>query len=179
MLLTLLLASCAASGPPTVEVGASDYERAFDAAREALRDYRFALDRVDANEGVLTTRPKATSGLATPWDREQTAFVDEIEDLAHAHQRRVRISFERAGHTPGDDPSPISGAPSLARVEVVVERVALVGWQPAGKAILHSGFTSDPLAAAAGRPARNEVPIARDDALAARIADRIRDRLKP
>jgi hypothetical protein len=175
-----LLASCALGGcsssssVQTFDVAAGQYAAAFDATRDVLRERRFVLDRVDAGEGVVTSLPKPTSGFATPWDADQSSVADEVEDFIHAQQRRVRVSFvPQAGE--GTD---LSNAPCVGRVDVVLERMQLVGWQPSGKAILHSGFATDPVAQAQGRAARYEVPIARDDALAARIARDIRDRLR-
>lgn len=170
----VLLSGCGASSPShTFEVQAGAYSSAFDATRAVLREGRFPLDRVDADEGVITTQPKQTSGVATPWDSEQTSISQELEDTVHAQQRRVRVTFVPQPDSAG----PLSAVSCTGRVEVVLERVQLVGWQPSSKAILQSGFTTDPVAQASGRSARYEVPIARDDALAARIADRIRTRL--
>ncbi len=67
----------------------------FDAVRETLVDYRFALDRVDALRGVITTRPKRTVGLASPWDREQSGLDQEWEDLLNEQRRVVRVAFDR------------------------------------------------------------------------------------
>jgi len=175
LLAACVLGGCSSSSPvQTFEIPAGQYAAAFDATRDVLRDRRFVLDRVDAGEGVVTSLPKPTSGLATPWDADQSAFADEVEDLVHAQQRRVRVSFvSQAG-----DGTDFSNAACVGRVDVVLERMHLVGWQPSGKAILHSGFATDPVAQAEGRAARYEVPIARDDALAARIARDIRDRLR-
>lgn len=179
LLASCALGGCSSSSVQTFEVAPGQYAAAFDATREVLRERRFVLDRVDAGEGVLTSLPKPTSGLATPWDADQSAMADEVEDLVHAQQRRVRVSFvSQAGE--GTD---LSNAACVGRVDVVLERMHLVGWQPSGKAILHSGFATDPVAQANGRAARYEVPIARDDALAARIArdilDRLRERASP
>lgn len=67
---------------------------AFDLARDVLREEGFILDRVDAAAGIITTRPKTTAGLATPWDAEQSSAEQEIDDLANRQQRTVRITFE-------------------------------------------------------------------------------------
>lgn len=174
VLACVFLTGCGASSPShTFEISAGGYAAAFDATREALRASRFVLDRVDAGEGVITTQPKQTSGLATPWDSEQTSFSQEMEDTVHAQQRRVRVTFVPRG----DGASALGDGACTGRVEVVLERVNLVGWQPSSKAILQSGFTTDPVAQASGRGARYEVAMARDDALAARIAERVRRRL--
>lgn len=170
----LLLGGCSASSPShTFEIPAGSYERAFNTSRDLLRESRFTCDRLDAGEGVITTLPKQTSGLATPWDSEQTSLSQELEDTVHAQQRVVRVTFVSAG----DGSLPLAEAPCTGRVEVVIHRVQLVGWQPSSKAILQSGFATDPVAQANGRDARYTVPIARDDDLAARFAQRLRERL--
>src|SRR5438128_989361 len=76
------------------------YAEAFDTARQTLRDTGFILERVDARAGVITTQPKTTAGLLTPWDREQTSFGQDLEDLFQRHQRIVRVEFEPAPGQP-------------------------------------------------------------------------------
>ncbi len=71
------------------------YGQVFDAAREVLMDYRFAIDRVDARLGVITTYPKRTAGLASPWDREQSSMNQEWEDLVNEQRRVVRVEFDQ------------------------------------------------------------------------------------
>ena len=65
----LVLSGCATSRPAEFATAPGGYAAAFDAAREVLREFRFELERVDARSGIITTRPKATAGLATLWDR--------------------------------------------------------------------------------------------------------------
>ncbi len=79
----------------SVAVGDASYEAVFDAARQVLGEYRFALNRVDAARGVITTYPKRTAGLGSPWDREQSSAGQEWEDLVNQQQRVVRVRFER------------------------------------------------------------------------------------
>lgn len=71
------LGGCSSSGDETVEITAGEYPRAFEATRESLREYEFHLDRVDAASGVITTAVKPTSGLATPWDSQQSGIDQE------------------------------------------------------------------------------------------------------
>ena len=53
----------------TIHVDSGGYGRVFDETRDVLRDLGFILDRVDAQLGVISTLPKGTGGIATPWDR--------------------------------------------------------------------------------------------------------------
>lgn len=93
--LASLLGGCAApEGPTQLDVAAGQYDATFDAARRVLRDSRFDLERVDAGEGVITTQPKHSAGLVTPWDSEQSTFEQEIDDLTHNQRRVVRVTFE-------------------------------------------------------------------------------------
>ncbi len=168
--LTLLtaLTGCASAPPPTArsdaDFEADAYPALFDAAREVLSDYQFTLDRIDAARGVITTAPKSTAGLATPWDREQSSFRQEIEDLAHQQERVARITFE-----PADRPTRVA-------VEVVVHRVHRPHWRIETDAIRQSTHARDPLAAREGQPAEFREPVTEDRALARRLMADIRAR---
>lgn len=163
----LLLGACA-SVPPGARadhaMDPGDYPGLFDAARETLAEHRFTLDRVDAARGVITTAPKRTAGLASPWDREQTTLSQRVEDLAHQHERIARVTFE-----PADNPTRVD-------VEVVVQRVRRPHWRVESDAIRLSTHARDPIALRAGQGAEQREPIAEDRDLAARIMHRILER---
>jgi hypothetical protein len=137
------------------------YPRLFDAARETLAEYRFTLDRVDAARGIITTAPKQTAGLATPWDREQSNLGDEVSDLIHQHQRTARIRFE-----PPE-------APARVRVEVAVDRVRRPDWRVESDAIRLSSFAVNPQTRRTGQGAEFLDTVREDRALAARLLARI------
>ena len=167
---------------PTFDVGAGGYARAFDESVETLREFRFTIDRVDAAAGVITSAPKTSSGLATPWDKEQSTLTQEVEDLLAFNSRRVRITFEPRSisgriSTPHSQPTDFHAGPLVGRVEAVVDRRSVRGWRVSSAAILQSDFTYDTQAAARGQPHEFDAPLTRDERLAARIADRIRQRL--
>jgi hypothetical protein len=71
-LLGLAAGGCASSVTAT---GAGDaevridreYAVVFDAARDAVREMGWDLDRVDAARGVISTRPRSSAGWITPW----------------------------------------------------------------------------------------------------------------
>lgn len=140
------------------------YPQVFDAARDTLAEYRFTLDRVDAARGVITTTPKQTAGLATPWDREQSNTGDEFADLVHQHERTARIIFE-----PPE-------APTGVRVEVVVDRVRRPNWRIETDAIRYSTFAEDPQAIRAGQRSEFRDAFREDRALADRLLARIVER---
>lgn len=106
--------------PPSaiVQGDGQPYERVFDAAREVLMDYRFAIDRVDARQGVITTFPKRTAGLASPWDREQSSMSQEWEDLVNEQRRIVRVEFDQDEQ---------GGASATVSVEIL--RTHRPGWR--------------------------------------------------
>lgn len=174
-LLLSLLAGCAgASGDARFDVPAGSYSRAFDATRSVLRDYRFPIERVDARAGVITTRPKATAGLATPWDAEQSTPGQEIEDLLNDQRRRVRVVFQPAdpgASTLSDD------APLIAHVEVGVYRVQNPGLRLPPGAISQGSLSVDPALRQRWVTYGMETPVARDSRLAGRIARDIERRL--
>jgi hypothetical protein len=178
-LLALAIGGCAVAprASSEVRVPTGGYAAAFDAARETLLARRFELERVDARAGVITTRPKSSSGLATPWDTEQSTLTQEVEDLFNRQQRHIRITFEPAapGETP-DDLRTVSGA-LTARVEVVIERLHRPGWQIEPAAVRFSSYTRDPALASRGLWPAYAVPFAQDPALAAAIEADIAARL--
>tara|TARA_R110000782_G_scaffold175732_1_gene266846 strand:+ start:13459 stop:14076 length:618 start_codon:yes stop_codon:yes gene_type:complete len=168
-ILSLLLGAtglgCAthSAGATATEVPSGSYAGLFDATRRTLAEYRFTLDRVDAARGVITTAPKQTAGLATPWDREQSKPGQRVEDLIHQQERVVRVVFE-----PPEDPSRVS-------VEVVVQRVRRPNWRVESDAIRTSTHARDPMALRSGRGAEYREPVSEDRLLAARLLARIRE----
>jgi hypothetical protein len=179
LILLLTFFGCATPGPQeaicTVEPGR--YVQAFDAAKDVLASYRFELDRVDARAGVITTLPKPTSGLATPWDDEQSSLLDEWEDLVNQQFRRVRVTFEPAEPAPPDAPEPevrLVAGPLVARVEVMIDRRRRPGWRVETSSIRFSSFTQDPSLVERQMAGKYDTPFARDERLAARIGHQIR-----
>lgn len=162
---------------PTFEAPKGQYASAFDAAVETLRDLRFPIDRVDATAGVITTSSKQSSGLASPWDLEQSTPTQEVEDLLALHTRRVRITFESAAPSHSTNANEFNAGPVRGRVEAVVDRRYVRGWRLSSAAILQSDFTTDTVATSRGQPQQFDAPLSRDERLEARLASRIRHRL--
>lgn len=173
------LSGCGAGGPATVEIAGGEYARAFEAARGTLRDYSFTPERIDAARGIMTTELKPTSGLATPWDPEQTDLGDELSDLAHQHARSVRVVFLPPGEldtSPDTDLRSYDG-PLVMHVLVPVYRLAIPGFRPETESIAMSSYTFNPALPSRGVYARYPTPVRQDDALAARVAQAISRRL--
>ncbi|MEZ6243960.1 MAG: hypothetical protein R3B57_13065 [Phycisphaerales bacterium] len=185
LVVAALLGGCRAPGDQvSVGVAPGDYARAFDQTRDVLAEYRFTLERVDARAGVITTQPKATTGLATPWDRDQSSLRDEWADLVNEHERQVRVTFVPTGT--GEEPADRSpevdlrelDAPLEARFEVTVLQVSVPGRRIEPSAIGLSSRWTDPQMARRGVGPADRVPLRADDELAARLADALRRRLE-
>lgn len=178
VVLCCLLVGCASPSSPQFSVPAGMYPKAFDATRDLLRNYRFALERVDAAAGVITTAHKTSAGLATLWDKEQTTLGQEFEDLLNQESRVVRITFRP--RTPSD-PEASAGEPIdpsqelIGRVEVIVYRIQTPGLRPPSKAISLTSMSTDPQAVSWAY----EVPVSQDSRFAARLAAKLAERIGP
>ncbi len=165
------LAGCSSTPTsPDFEVAPNQYALAFDATRDVLRDYHFQLDRVDAAAGVITTLPKSTGGVATPWDSDQSSVGQEFDDLLNLQRRIVRVTFndDDGARATGDTVDPALAM--HARVEVTIYRMQTPGLRPSSRAIGMTSATLDPQAVAQGTGYAYEVPISQDSRLGARIA---------
>lgn len=182
LLLTFLLAGCASARPEEAvfTIPAGQFQATFAAAKDVLVAYRFDLDRVDARTGVLTTQAKPSSGLATPWDAEQSTLLQEWEDLLNRQLRRVRVTFEPAEAV---EPAPpdlrLFEGPLVARVEVVIYRRQRPGWRVETTSIRMSSFTRDPSLRTRRMAPSYDVPHTRDELLAARLGREIARRAAP
>lgn len=165
----VLLGGCTVKGPAEFAVPAGGYPGAFSATREVLRDCRFDLERIDAGEGVISTLPKHSSGIFTPWDTEQSTVLAELDDSVNNQSRRVRIVFD-----PADAPE---DAARTGRVEVVVYRMQDYSLRPSTRAIQFSSRAVDPLNSARGVYPMYEVPTTQDPAFASRLARAIEERM--
>ncbi len=153
-----------------VSIASQEYTAAFESARDVLREYKFTLERVDAQQGVITTAPKDSAGLATPWDTHQTYVSQDISDLVNHQQRRVRITF------PDADVS--LGAGKFVSVEVYVDRLHSPGLRVPSRATSLWTVSRDPVASARGVAYQYTVARERDTALEKRIADRVERRIR-
>ncbi len=189
-----------------VDVEPGKYSEAFDAARETLRDYDFTLDRVDARAGVITSEPRFSVGLANPADPVQSTLGQEWRDLMNQQDRRVRIVFARPGAEPAFEAEASADGSAIAvprdgvladgsrmagmeedlrtdagqlvmHVDVVIDRMHRPGRRLETSSIRQSTTYQDPDLIARGMQPTYAVARQRDDALAARLAERIRERL--
>lgn len=189
MMVVAGLAGCAANpapregDPAAMSVAPGQYATMFDAARHTLRDRGFILERVDAQAGVITTQPKTTAGLVTPWDREQQSLAQEAEDLLERQQRVVSVTFEpsaqvaapsepaAADEAPGSPPDlRASTEPFTMRVHVILQRLQIPGRKLEPEAIGQSSYFWDPALGERGMQPQYVVAIRQDSKLAERLA---------
>lgn len=174
LLLPLTLAACASSkGPSSIAIDPASGDAAFFAAKDVLRDFGFQLERVDSTAGIITTAPKVSHGLATPWDATQSTAGQELSEYLNNERRRVRITFRS-----DDNSTQPSTQRSNLDVEVTLYRMQDPGLRPAPRAIVTTSRTTDPIAAPQGTAWQYEVPVSRDPALESRIAAAITTKLK-
>lgn len=189
--LTLVAAAFVTTGcasepaPSTVSVPPGRYTQAFEAAKDAVRQTGFELDRVDARAGVITSRERATAGFATPWTGVETTMGQAWDGLLNDLRRRIEISFvpveagdaappaPQADAAPAPDLRTLDGA-LVARVRVTVERVTRATLRPAPVSIRMTSNYVDPLSEQSGPRARITNPIGDDPWLAGRLATIIR-----
>ena len=151
-----------------LDVSGAPPEAVFDAVRETLVDYRFALDRVDAYRGVITTRPKRTVGLASPWDREQGGLDQEWEDLLNEQRRIVRVAFDR--EQDASDYSALS-------VSVELVRAHRPGWRLESESIRLSTHARSRNDEGELEPVSFDEVVGMDTRLAERLVEEIQARL--
>jgi hypothetical protein len=183
---SLFLGACAshheagdAGAAPTIPAG--EYEAAFRAAKDVLREKQFDLERVDAAAGVITTRPRSSAGLASPWLDYDETFGDAVDDLIHRDRRRVTVRFD-----PSDRPDASAlldrrtlDVPLTMRVTIDVERTYVTGRRADPTSIRLTSRAIDPQLVD-----RDVYPLARgvvgeDEKLASRIAAWIQDSIRP
>jgi hypothetical protein len=141
------------------------FEQAFDAARKVLGSHGFELERVDAVSGVISTAPKSSAGLATPWDLDQTTFKQEMDDFLNYQERRVRIEFARDANAPDSK--------WVGNVTVNMYRHQTPGSRVSSKSATLWSATRDPVKDQQGLGLYYKVPTKRDTKLERRLAEEI------
>lgn len=147
-----------------VEVEGASYEEVFGAMREVIREYRFAINRVDGARGVITTYPKQTLGIGSPWDKEQTTIGQEFEDFANHQEREIRVQFEEGAQ---------AGSVVRATIEVLVYRVHRPNWRVDSQSIRLSTHARSRDINGQIEPGSFREPIGQDQQLAHRLANEI------
>lgn len=203
LLLTIIatcLVGCASrprvDPPPaaaTFVISADDYSEAFEAAQaEVLRRF-FELERVDAQAGVILSRPKTGAGVLAPWTLAPSSRL--AEDTLNAQSRTVEVRFEAAetiARSPGGMADALANpdlpiSPGRAQSAVVVSVRVLISRRvsPTRRleptAIRYSGSTIKPELFQRGLGTVYAAPLDLDAKasanLAASIERRLHDRL--
>lgn len=179
-LISASMLGCAAPGPtppaPRTEqlsIPPGAYPRAFAAARQTLRENDFLIERADAALGVISSRPKESAGLATPWDQEQSSPRQELDDLFNRQSRQIRVTFEpaapaRVSPDLRDDPGAL-----VARVRVTLFRRQRPGWRLEPSSIRLNSISMDNDLAARGLEPTYNVAIETDPDLESRMLEAI------
>jgi hypothetical protein len=155
--------------PARISFDSSAYQDVFSASREILREFRFAINRVDAARGVITTHPKRTVGFVSFWDQEQSSVSQEFEDFANQQERSVRVRFRQAEDS---DSSALTTQSELS-VVVLLYRVHRPHWRVESETLRLSSHASSRDAQGRREAREFREPIGQDRALAERIAQRI------
>ena len=94
-LVALMTVGCQSppTGPTSLRIAPGSYSATFQAVKDELRSSGFELDRIDARAGVITTRPRASAGLATPWITDESTIEQEFEGALNRQQRTVTVRF--------------------------------------------------------------------------------------
>lgn len=167
-----LLGGCARGARTSdVAVSAGAYSDAFDAAKEVLREQGFSLERIDAAKGVITTQPRHSAGLATPWKTDESSLGQEVEGLVNEQRRRAVVLFEP------DQRSEEGETGMICRVRVTVYRSQSPGWRVSSRTPTLPSVTTDPAMSARGLGYGYETPRERDEALERRLAGKIARRI--
>ena len=155
----------------TIQVEGASYSEVFEAAREVLSSYRFGVNRVDAARGVLTTFPKRSVGIASPWDQEQVTIGQELEDFANQQERVIRIEFDLDSDSLGEEV--VRG-----HVEVVVSRVHRPHWRIEAESVRLSTHARSRDALGRVESGEFREVIGRDEAFAHRVARAIEAKIR-
>lgn len=136
-----------AGGRATALLPSSRYADTFEAAKEEIISRGFALERVDARQGLIVSSPISTAGAATLWTRTEVGAGAEVESFLHRDRRRVTVRFTAAGGVDGAGTGVdlrFYDGPIEARVEAVRERMHRPGLRLSSAAVRLTSVTDAP-----------------------------------
>jgi len=104
--LLLFAAGCGVggAGPVGIEVQLPErtqYEQFWQQCIEAVRQFGFALDRVDPRAGVILTQPLTSKQWFEFWRRDVTGGSELLEASLHTVRRRTLVNVQ-SGEGPGE-----------------------------------------------------------------------------
>lgn len=153
----------------TFDVPPGQYAQAFDHTKDVVRAWGFELDRVDAARGIITTKPTAASGFATPWINHAQGLNDAWRNTTRPERRVVRVGFAPlAGEAPPDRrayPEAMRGT-----IEVGILVLDRPWRRPDPTSIRFTSVALDPVAINRGEGGVREYEADLDQALAGRLA---------
>ena len=170
---TLLGVGCAAGEPVPnpMTVDAQAYDRAFDAARQVVRDQGFMIDEDSHRFGRLTTQPRFSPTIFEPWGRDNRTLSLAAASTLNLQRRTITVLLE-----------PIEDQPLLdVRVEVLLERQQEVTHQLSGSVGRNVFSRVDRVPAEwsqRGIERRYWEPVGRDEHMEAALLRRIATRLE-
>ncbi len=107
------------AAPNPLRISASEYDPAYKAAAEVLRDHGFAMDRQDYRFGLIETGALMSPTIGEPFRPGNTTVEQALESTLN-HQRRIaRVMLEPLASA--DDVSAPPQGYNL-HVEVMIER---------------------------------------------------------
>ncbi len=169
----VLAVGCAAAEPvpnPMV-LEAEAYDRAFDAARQTLREQGFMIDDASHRLGRVTTHPRFSPTIVEPWHGDNRTLALAAASTLNLQRRTVTVLLE-----------PLEDEPLLdLRVEVLLERQQEVTHQISGSAgrNVFSRLDGVPTEwARRGIERRYWEPVGRDDHLEAALLRNIAQQLE-
>ena len=177
-------------GPASIVLPGERYDEAFTQTRELLIARGFELERIDATRGVISTQPKASAGVFTPFDLRQGSLRQELDDTLNQQRRVVRVEFapvvpearEPRIDAPGIAPtiSPLAlgaGEPLVARFGVVLERRTSTDLVMEPESIRLISRAQDRMLSERGLPAIGYAPVRQDRLYAGELAADLAKRL--
>ncbi|MEM6552025.1 MAG: hypothetical protein AAF750_07850 [Planctomycetota bacterium] len=158
--------------PSLTPIPADQYHPTLDAARRALLDLGYTLDRDDHRFGVLTTKPRASATLAEVWRPDNRTADLATESTLVDLRRTVRITL-----TPLTRSNPLT--PFALGVEVLIARrqAPLRYLNGSARSVFASLNALPEEWEARGIEPEYWQPVKRDPALEAHLTQRILDRL--
>lgn len=100
--------------PAVASASSSAFEPLVKSSEDILRDYNFALDRVDYRSGLITTEPRIASQFFEAWRRDNQTAESVAESSLGTFRRTIRVEIRK------DDAGKF-----VAEPKVLVERQAL------------------------------------------------------
>lgn len=184
------------AAPLVLELDATRYAEAFDAATEVLRSHGLSPAVRDRRSGLIATDAAESAGFFAPWDIEPASSHEAMATLATI-RRSARVSFRPAGFDPAAAAEDLAGPDLLGlrgpaadlleatgrlemRIAVSVERSHRPGLQVDtwSRRLVNDTRVGRPAPAEGFEPARTWWPVARDPGLEAALLRDVAERLR-